>query len=103
MIQFPIILDYAMSLAILFQVGLASSILICRLLGPVFIRNHWFEHALFTWGWMTGIMAIVLLRIVDNDNKTRTLDHFAFAYLFVVPIEVTMVTPCVRLVVASNI
>jgi ESS family glutamate:Na+ symporter len=99
-IQFSIIRDYAMPLAILFLVGLTISIIVCRLLGPVFIRNHWFEHALFTWGWITGIMAmgIALLRIVDGNNKTRALDHFAFAYLFVVPIEVVMVTLAPQLI-----
>ena len=99
-IQFSIIRDYAMPLAILFLVGLTLSSIICRLLGPVFIRNHWFEHALFTWGWITGIMAmgIALLRIVDGNNKTRALDHFAFAYLFVVPIEVVMVTLAPQLI-----
>ncbi len=99
-IQFPIIFDYASPLAILFLLGLISSFVICRMLGPVFIRNHWYEHTLFTWGWITGIMAIgiALLRIVDNDNKTRTLDHFAFAYLFIVPIEVIMVTLAPQLI-----
>lgn len=99
-IQFSIIRDYAMPLAILFLVGLALSAIICKLLGPVFIRKHWFEHALFTWGWITGIMAmgIALLRIVDSNNKTRALDHFAFAYLFVVPIEVVMVTLAPQLI-----
>ncbi len=99
-IQFSVILDYAMPLTILFLAGLALSLFICKLLGPVFIRHHWFEHALFTWGWITGIMAmgIALLRIVDSDNKTRTLDHFAFAYLFVVPIEVMMVTLAPQLI-----
>lgn len=99
-IQFPVVLDYAMPLTILFLVGLALSLFICKLLGPVFIRHHWFEHALFTWGWITGIMAlgIALLRIVDSNNQTRTLDHFAFAYLFVVPIEVMMVTLAPQLI-----
>lgn len=99
-IQFSVIVDYAAPLTILFLVGLTASLLICKLLGPVFIRHHWFEHALFTWGWITGIMAmgIALLRIVDSNNKTRTLDHFAFAYLFVVPIEVMMVTLAPQLI-----
>jgi ESS family glutamate:Na+ symporter len=99
-IQFSIIREYAMPLAILFLVGLTLSVIICKLLGPVFIRKHWFEHALFTWGWITGIMAmgIALLRIVDSNNKTRALDHFAFAYLFVVPIEVIMVTLAPQLI-----
>ena len=99
-IQFPIIFEYAIPLALLFLLGLTISFVICRMLGPVFIRNHWFEHALFTWGWITGIMAmgIALLRIADNDNKTKTLDHFAFAYLCVVPIEVIMVTLAPQLI-----
>ena len=99
-IQFPVVVDYASQLTILFLVGLALSFFICSVLGPVFIRHHWFEHALFTWGWITGIMAmgIALLRIVDHHNRTCTLDHFAFAYLFIVPVEVVMVTLAPQLI-----
>ena len=99
-IQLQIIRDYALPLTILFLAGILLSVVICALLGPVFIRQHWFEHALFTWGWITGIMAmgIALLRIVDRSNQTKALDHFALAYLFVVPIEVIMVTLAPQLI-----
>jgi len=53
----------------------------------------WFETALFTWGWTTGVtaMGIALLRIIDAKNKSHVLDDFAIAYLALVPIEIALI------------
>ena len=92
-IQFPVIVQYAVPLAILFAAGFVLCGLIVRLFGPLFLGEAWFEGALFTWGWITGVMAMgmALLRIVDSEHRSRVLDSFALAYLFVIPVEVGLI------------
>ena len=56
--------------------------------------DYWFEKAIFTWGWYTGTMAmgIALLRVVDPEMRSRCLDEYAVAYLFIAPVEISLVT-----------
>ena len=57
------------------------------------MRECWFEKAL-TWGWFTGTkaMGIALLRVVDPGMRSRTLDNYALAYLFIAPVEISLIT-----------
>lgn len=50
-------------------------------LGPLFNKDSWFERALFTYGYSTGVFAIgfVLLRIVDPDNKCKVINDIAMS------------------------
>ena len=43
---------------------------------------------------ITGTMAmgIALLRVVDPDMRSRCLDSYALAYLFIAPVEIALVT-----------
>ena len=47
-------------------------------------KGGWFERALFVFGYSTGVFAIgfILLRIVDPENKSLTLNDTAFACIF---------------------
>jgi len=92
-IKIAVVIKYALPLALLFVFGIALCSFIFFWLGPRFFETHWFEKSLFTWGWITGVTAlgITLLRIVDPENRSRALNDFALAYLFVVPIEIGLV------------
>ena len=52
--------------------------------GPAMNKGSWFERALFVFGYSTGVFAIgfILLRIVDPENKSLTLNDTAFACIF---------------------
>ena len=93
-IYFPTVVKYAPQLSALFVVGFLLSSVTFRIIGPKVLHSNWFEKAIFTWGWITGVMAmgIALLRIVDPNNDSRVLDSFALAYLFIVPLEVGLIT-----------
>ena len=92
-INLEIVARYALPLGCLFVFGLALCWAVFYVNGPRAFRELWFEKALFTWGWVTGVMAIALalLRVVDPRNESKILDPFAFAYLFVAPLEVGLV------------
>lgn len=58
------------------------------------MKDCWFEKAIFTWGWFTGTMAmgIALLRVADPKMRSRCLDNYALAYLFIAPVEISLIT-----------
>ena len=92
-INLEIVARYALPLGCLFAFGLTLCWAVFYVNGPRAFRELWFEKALFTWGWVTGVMAIALalLRVVDPRNESKILDPFAVAYLFVAPLEVGLV------------
>lgn len=93
-ISLPVVLEYITPLAILFLFGLLYAWVCCLSLSKRFFSEYWFEKGLFTWGWATGTVAmgIALLRIVDPDLKSKTLDDFGLAYIPMAPVEIAVVT-----------
>ncbi|PLX34947.1 MAG: sodium:glutamate symporter [Clostridiales bacterium] len=93
-IKLPVVVAYAGPLALLFLFGLAYCWFMFRVLGPRMFTTYWFEKSIFTWGWATGTMAmgIALLKIIDPDLKSKTLDDFALAYIPMSPVEIAVVS-----------
>ncbi|GAJ70651.1 LOW QUALITY PROTEIN: sodium/glutamate symporter [Vibrio sp. JCM 18904] len=50
---------------------------------PRIMGEDWFEKGIFSWGWLTGTVAmgIALLRIVDPKMRSKVLDDYAIAYV----------------------
>lgn len=82
-IKLTVIVEYAVPLFILTLSGLICVFLSVIPLGFRFIKDSWFEHAIFCYGYLTGVFAIgfVLLRIVDPDNKSKTIEDSAMTPL----------------------
>jgi ESS family glutamate:Na+ symporter len=62
--------------------------------GKKIFHNFWFERSIFCYGWNTGVVAmgVTLLRVVDPDFKTGTLEDYGVAYVFIAIIEIAVVT-----------
>lgn len=93
-IKVSVVIEYIVPLAILLLSGLAATLLYVFFMARKLMKECWFEKALFTWGWFTGTMAmgIALLRVVDPKMKSRCLDNYALAYLFIAPVEISLIT-----------
>jgi ESS family glutamate:Na+ symporter len=93
-IAVTVVLEYAVPLGILLLLGVAITLGQLRFLGPRMFRTFWFERSLFAFGWNTGVVAtgITLVRVVDPDDKSRTLEDFGLAYPPVSFIEIAIVT-----------
>lgn len=78
-IKLTVIVEYAVPLVILTVAGLVCVFLIVIPLGYLMNKDSWFERALFCFGYSTGVFAIgfVLLRIVDPENKSKTVEDVA--------------------------
>ena len=93
-IKISVVIEYIVPLAILLLSGLAVTLIYVFVMARKLMKECWFEKALFTWGWFTGTMAmgIALLRVVDPKMKSRCLDSYALAYLFIAPVEISLIT-----------
>ena len=92
-IKLKVVWELIVPISILFGVGLVFTFLYVVLVGKRLAGEYWFEKAVFTWGWFTGTMSmsIALLRILDPDMKTGTLDDYAYAYIYVAPVEIALI------------
>lgn len=80
-IKVPIIIEYWLPLLICTLGGILCVFLSVLPLGYKMMNKSWFEHSIFCYGYLTGVFAIgfVLLRIVDPENKSKTLESIAMS------------------------
>lgn len=83
---------YLVPLLILFAAGVVYCTLIFFLSSPLYFGDEWLERGIFGWGWATASVAtgIALLKIVDPDLKSGTLDDYGVAYVGFAPFEIGM-------------
>ncbi len=93
-IKISVVIEYIVPLSVLLLCGLLFTLCYVLFVGRRLMKDYWFEKALFTWGWFTGTMAmgIALLRVADPDMRSRCLQDYALAYLFIAPVEISLVT-----------
>jgi ESS family glutamate:Na+ symporter len=74
-----VLVEYAGPMIVMCLIGLVLVTLVVLPFGYLMNRENWFEHAIFCFGYLTGVFAIgfVLLRIVDPENKSLTVDDTA--------------------------
>lgn len=93
-IKISVVVEYIIPLLILLISGLIVTLIYVLVMARKLMKECWFEKAIFTWGWFMGTMAmgIALLRVVDPKMQSRCLDSYALAYLFIAPVEISLIT-----------
>lgn len=88
-IKISVIVEYAVPLLMLLLFGMVLVVLTLMYFGPAMNKGSWFERSLFVWGYSTGVFAIgfILLRIVDPENKSKTLNDTALTGPLTTPFE----------------
>jgi len=88
-ISIPIVIQYAVPFTLLMIFGLAWTVFSVLWVGPRMNKEYWFERSMFCYGFLTGVFAIgfVLLRIVDPENRSKTLNDTAFTQFIITPVE----------------
>lgn len=88
-IKISVIVKYAVPLLMLLVFGIVLVVVTLMYFGPAMNKGSWFERSIFVWGYSTGVFAIgfILLRIVDPENKSKTLNDTALAGPLTTPIE----------------
>jgi ESS family glutamate:Na+ symporter len=103
-VSITIVLEYLGPLILLVLFGIALS-LATFWLGHRMFRTFWFERSIFVWGWIVATMAIsvTLLRVVDPDGKSRTLEQYGIAYTVISFVELGILTILPQLVVRGYV
>lgn len=89
-IKLPVIVEYALPLGLLMASGILVVVFMMRVMGPAMNYESWFERSIFVYGYATGVFSIglTLLRIVDPENKSKTISDTAIVGPLNTPIEV---------------
>jgi ESS family glutamate:Na+ symporter len=103
-IRLDVITANAVPLAILAIFGVVYSVAVLWFIGRRIYHNFWFERSLFVYGWNTGVIAtsVTLLRVVDPRLRTKTLEDYGLAYVFISGLEIILMV-ALPLLVASGI
>lgn len=89
-INLEVVVKYAVPLLMLLVCGIIVVVVMLMYFGPAMNRGSWFERSIFVYGYSTGVFAIgmILLRIVDKDNRSKTLNDTAITGALTTPPEV---------------
>ena len=92
-IKLSVIAEFWVPILVLSIIGVVWPLIIIFVVGRKLFHNFWFERSIFIYGYLTGVVAVgvTLLRCVDPDMKSETLDDFGYAYTLQSIIEVFLV------------
>jgi len=93
-IKISIVIKYAAPIVIMVLIGLLYAVFFVFVVGRKLFHNFWFERSIFIYGWSTGVVAmgVTLLRIVDPEFRSKTLEDYGMAYVFIAIIELFIVS-----------
>lgn len=88
-IKLTVVLEYAIPLAMLSVFGILLCYFTLFYMGSRMTNESWFERCIFVFGYATGVFAIglTLLRIVDPENRSKTLNDTAITGPINTPLE----------------
>lgn len=103
-IKISVLISFALPFLVLMLSGILLCIVLVLLVAPRIFGDKWVEVGLFSWGWMTGTVAmgILLLRIVDPKAKSTVLDDYAIAYVPGSVVDIILVSLIPGLVMAGH-
>jgi Na+/glutamate symporter len=92
-VKLPVVIKYAGPLAALFLFGIALVVFQAIWMGPRQFTGHWFEKSMFCYGFNTGTLVngIMLLRIIDPDMKSKSMETYALVGLFDRPLIIALI------------
>lgn len=93
-INLTVVAQNLLPFTILMVFGVILAYVFYRYLSGLYFQENWFEKGIFTFGWITGAvaMAIALIRIADPKLESNTLDDFGLAYVPIAPVEILLIT-----------
>lgn len=82
-IQLAVLISNALPFAVMMAIGILFCVFLVIFVAPRVLGADWVDRAIFSWGWMTGTVAlgILLLRVCDPKNKSHVLDDYAISYV----------------------
>ena len=86
--QLDLFLQNVVPFTLLMIAGIIWCVVSFLLLAPRMLREDWFEQGIVVYGTLTGVAAVglMLLRIVDPDNRTTAAQAFAARSMITSPL-----------------
>jgi len=93
-IKLSIVIKYAVPLLIMASLGVSFAWFFLFFIAKRVFHNYWFERGIFAFGWITGVVAmgVTLLRIVDPDFRSKALEDYGIAYVFISMVELAIIS-----------
>ncbi|MCP4117592.1 MAG: sodium:glutamate symporter [Desulfobacteraceae bacterium] len=93
-IKISVVVTFWQPLLLLILLGMGWVLFNLYVIAPRMSNNYWFERGIFNFGWCTGVVAfgVTLLRIVDPNFESETLEDYGLAYILIAPIELFLVS-----------
>ena len=93
-IKISVVIEFAVPLLVMTVIGVGFAWFFLFYICKRVFHNYWFERGIFVFGWSTGVVAIgvTLLRIVDPDFRSNTLNDYGIAYMFISMVELAIVS-----------
>lgn len=103
-IKISIVVKYAVPILIMLALGLIYAVFFSMVICRRLFKNYWFERSVFIYGWSTGVIAmgVTLLRIVDPEYRSKTLEDYGMAYVFISFAEILLVALLPIFAIAGN-
>ena len=92
-ISITVVMEFIGPILVLCLLGIVTPFVFVFFIGRKLFHNFWFERSIFIFGWITGVVAIgvTLLRIVDPEGKSGTLNDYGYAYTIQSVVEVFII------------
>lgn len=92
-ISINVVMEFIGPILLLCVLGIITPFVFVFFVGRKLFHNFWFERSIFIFGWITGVVAIgvTLLRIVDPEGKSGTLNDYGYAYTIQSVVEVFII------------
>lgn len=92
-ISITVVMEFLWPIVVLCILGIITPYIFVFFIGRKLFHNFWFERSIFIFGWITGVVAIgvTLLRIVDPEAKSGTLNDYGYSYTIQSVVEVFII------------
>lgn len=100
-IKISVVIQYLVPIIVMALIGIVFVVMYLLFVSRKMFKNFWFERGIFIFGWSTGVVAIgvTLLRIVDPEFKSKALEDYGMAYVFMSFIEIGLIALLPSLIV----
>ena len=93
-IKLSVLLLNSIPFIVIMVLGLVTCLVLTLVVAPVLLDKDWAKRSVFSWGWMTGTVAlgILLLRVSDPKSRSHVLDDFAISYVPVSVVDILLIS-----------
>ncbi|MCL1994069.1 MAG: hypothetical protein FWG66_14075 [Spirochaetes bacterium] len=93
-ISITVVVEFALPIIFMSILAVLFTLLWLAFISRRLFRKFWFERGIFIYGYTNGVVAtgVTLLRVVDPEFRSKTLEDYGTAYALIGIIEVVLIS-----------